>query len=509
MACSSRQRSRDDWSSDMESWVQCERCEDWTMKVTRKGGYKGSFICSECKIEKMSKEMSELRKEVKEVKEENSKLKKVVEEVRGENLELVKTLESLRHKESSSDEPGKEQQSTTTTTTTTTAATVTTTLAAKTQITSKKVYFKGEDSMFSNLSSFGVVIEQPWDERMQSFNSGEEAFQGLKAGVCGNWTLYNDILDRKFTPRQVMFEGKKTWRNEEWEQCQVRIMRQIVRSKIIKHQIIRDALLENHKNSEFVENTPHPFWGRGINNNGKNMLGRLWTEEKDELFQQIAAEKRGGKKRSASFEAEKKEVKEKKVKEERILLLSDSMLKNRGEMMCKEIIERETGLNVEIRAVGGLTADRVARMGVLESWKLDDIKDESVFDGVVLMLGTNDIGGRHGVLPDEGTLGYSRMLASRLEKIGSNIERLFPDSWIGWLPIFRREVGGGGYDAEGMKRAIGEVNARVSRRITHSKGFLTTTYEDDTANNVLRYDGLHPTSIGIQVIARSLEKMIS
>ena len=82
MACSSRQRSRDEWSSDIESWVQCEGCEDSTMKVTRKGGYEGSFICSECKVEKTCKDMNELKKEVWEVKEENSNLKKAIEEVK-------------------------------------------------------------------------------------------------------------------------------------------------------------------------------------------------------------------------------------------------------------------------------------------------------------------------------------------------------------------------------------------------------------------------------------------
>ena len=54
----------------------------------------------------------------------------------------------------------------------------------------------------------------------------------------------------------------------------------------------------------------------------------------------------------------------------------------------------------------------------------------------------------------------------------------------------------------------GEVNVRVSRRISQSKGFLTTTYDDDTTKDILRYDGLHPTSTGIQVIARSVVTMI-
>ena len=63
-----------------------------------------------------------------------------------------------------------------------------------------------------------------------------------------------------------------------------------------------DSTFENcqsskeHKNLEFVENTPHPFWGKGINNNGMNMLRKIWAEEKDDLYHWVAAKKKGGKK---------------------------------------------------------------------------------------------------------------------------------------------------------------------------------------------------------------------
>ena len=73
---------------------------------------------------------------------------------------------------------------------------------------------------------------------MERFNSGEEAFQGLKAGVCVKIGRYIErFCVANKHPGKSCFKGKK------WEECQVKVMRQIVRSKNANHQ--KNTKIEN------------------------------------------------------------------------------------------------------------------------------------------------------------------------------------------------------------------------------------------------------------------------
>lgn len=70
---------------------------------------------------------------------------------------------------------------------------------------------------------------------------------------------------------------------EDWESVKVGYMREILRQKVRQHEYVCRQLLRTG-NRELIENSwCDDFWGWGPNKDGKNMLGRLWMEIRDEI----------------------------------------------------------------------------------------------------------------------------------------------------------------------------------------------------------------------------------
>jgi ribA/ribD-fused uncharacterized protein len=81
-------------------------------------------------------------------------------------------------------------------------------------------------------------------------------------------------------------DRKKPLRRD-WESVKVGIMRDIVRAKFTQHDDIRQILLSTG-HAKIVEHTEiDSHWGDGGDGSGKNMLGRILMEVREEL-------KRGG-----------------------------------------------------------------------------------------------------------------------------------------------------------------------------------------------------------------------
>jgi ribA/ribD-fused uncharacterized protein len=68
-----------------------------------------------------------------------------------------------------------------------------------------------------------------------------------------------------------------------WESVKVGIMREVVRAKFSQHDDIRQLLLSTG-DAKIVEHTENDsFWGDGGDGSGKNMLGRILMEVREEL----------------------------------------------------------------------------------------------------------------------------------------------------------------------------------------------------------------------------------
>jgi ribA/ribD-fused uncharacterized protein len=71
-------------------------------------------------------------------------------------------------------------------------------------------------------------------------------------------------------------EVNRSLRRSDWDGIKVDIMRQILRAKVDQHEYVRRKLLATG-NRELVENSwRDSFWGWGPNEDGQNMLGKLW-----------------------------------------------------------------------------------------------------------------------------------------------------------------------------------------------------------------------------------------
>jgi ribA/ribD-fused uncharacterized protein len=69
-----------------------------------------------------------------------------------------------------------------------------------------------------------------------------------------------------------------------WADIKVDVMRDILRAKLRQHEYVRRKLIQTGSR-ELVENSwRDDFWGWGPNRDGKNMLGKLWMQIRDELL---------------------------------------------------------------------------------------------------------------------------------------------------------------------------------------------------------------------------------
>ena len=69
----------------------------------------------------------------------------------------------------------------------------------------------------------------------------------------------------------------------DWESVKVGIMRDAVRAKFAQHGQLRELLLATGEATIVEHTTKDSYWGDGGDGSGKNMLGRILMEVRDEL----------------------------------------------------------------------------------------------------------------------------------------------------------------------------------------------------------------------------------
>jgi len=78
-------------------------------------------------------------------------------------------------------------------------------------------------------------------------------------------------------------DAERSERRSDWEDVKVGIMGALIRAKVSQHEYVYRKLLATG-DRELVENSwRDDFWGWGPNRDGKNMLGKLWMQVRDEL----------------------------------------------------------------------------------------------------------------------------------------------------------------------------------------------------------------------------------
>lgn len=128
---------------------------------------------------------------------------------------------------------------------------------------------------FSNFSAHGISLKGVW------WPTTEHFFQAQKfAG-----TPHEEAIRLAKTPKQAAEMGRDRRRplRADWEQVKDDIMRAAVREKFRTHAGLREELLATG-DAEIVENAPGDYyWGCGADGSGKNMLGKILMEIREEL----------------------------------------------------------------------------------------------------------------------------------------------------------------------------------------------------------------------------------
>lgn len=77
----------------------------------------------------------------------------------------------------------------------------------------------------------------------------------------------------------------------DWNEVKRGVMEQIIRAKHQQHLCIQRKLLETY-GKEIIEVSPHDsYWGRGPDQKGRNELGKIWMQVREEAIDQIRAGK--------------------------------------------------------------------------------------------------------------------------------------------------------------------------------------------------------------------------
>lgn len=128
---------------------------------------------------------------------------------------------------------------------------------------------------FSNFSA------HPFRLNNKIWKTSEHYFQAQKfAG-----TEHEEELRLVDSPMVVARMGRDRKRplRQDWEEVKDDIMREALRAKFTQHEDLKKILLETG-DAELVEHTTNDnYWGDGGDGKGKNMLGKLLMELREEL----------------------------------------------------------------------------------------------------------------------------------------------------------------------------------------------------------------------------------
>jgi ribA/ribD-fused uncharacterized protein len=157
--------------------------------------------------------------------------------------------------------------------------------------TNKEVFFyEQEFYVLSNFSSFNLR----WENKV--FMTSEHAYQ---------WEKFNfySPRDNLKTRRQRFRVAYSIWqapsahmaytiaqqerhlRRPDWDNPDVKVhlMRSILVAKALQHGYVYRKLLETGDRELIEDSWRDDFWGWGPNRTGKNMLGKLWMDVREEL----------------------------------------------------------------------------------------------------------------------------------------------------------------------------------------------------------------------------------
>lgn len=153
-----------------------------------------------------------------------------------------------------------------------------TTIPIKSNNKTSNVYFQGDKHPLSNL----YPLKNPLKIYTHEFSTSEAAYQFRKAVNANDFQAADEILHAK-NGWDAMEIGKKVKSCKDWHKQKEDIMKEII---TVKSQTCEEYVkcLKESKDATLIENTLHPFWGKGTESSpGKNILGLLHMEIRSQI----------------------------------------------------------------------------------------------------------------------------------------------------------------------------------------------------------------------------------
>lgn len=138
-------------------------------------------------------------------------------------------------------------------------------------------FYEQEFYVLSNFSAFTLL----WKGRR--FDTVEAAYHWEK------FPAYEHIQELIFNAKSAHEAFKyaqqyKRYQREDWDEVKPHVMKLLLRKKVDQHEYVKRKLLETGKRLLVEDSWRDDYWGWGENRDGKNMLGRIWMEIREELL---------------------------------------------------------------------------------------------------------------------------------------------------------------------------------------------------------------------------------
>lgn len=128
---------------------------------------------------------------------------------------------------------------------------------------------------FSNFSAHPVQVDGVvWP-------TTEHFFQGMKPPQ-GHEEVREEVRSCK-TPGKAKHLGRRVPLRDDWDTYRLEVMLTALRAKFSQHPSIGETLLLTGDRELVEDNKSDAFWGCGANGKGKNMLGKLLMQVREEM----------------------------------------------------------------------------------------------------------------------------------------------------------------------------------------------------------------------------------
>lgn len=136
-------------------------------------------------------------------------------------------------------------------------------------------FYEREFYVFSNFSSF--VME--WKGKL--WPSSEYVYQSER---FMDEKIKEKIRNMRSSHDAFKFaQENKHLQVRNWDEIKVSIMKDILREKVKQHPYVMKKLIQSGDRELIEDSWRDDFWGWGENKGGKNMLGKLWMEVREEV----------------------------------------------------------------------------------------------------------------------------------------------------------------------------------------------------------------------------------